>query len=820
MSLQPVRRLAPIALCAFVAAGCNEQALQQGLIRDDIPPVVTIVKTAGDTLQLTDGIVFAVSAQDNLGIKDISITLSAGYTAQLDTTLSSAVTDATIQVNIPLPPNSPAGGVIVIDATVTDGNANSTTAQDSLFLVNTQALSVRLLNPTAGAVTAPGLQIPVLVEASQASGVRLVGYSATGVVNTADSVIINPMQDTAQYNNNLNVPANTSSGTFTVQGFGVDSSGRRVTSSSVTVTVQQVLSDTVPPYVTFTVPPRAETRDSITVTANDPGGVASIRWEARDLNGSILSQNSMTSSGTLTQVRGTFNLNLNITTFPQSVEIRAFGTDQAGNTGEARVDTTFPSPILRDTITVVNGITKRLPAGGRVMDAVFNANRNNFYLTNIELDRLEVFRLADTSYLAGGIPVGSQPWGIAMWPRDNAGNYQDTVVVANSGGTDLSIVDVRPGARRQVRRHRLPNFLVQTVTTEQNQTGTVVIKFSEYDFSDRPQYIGVTCRGNCSQDSIYAVYSTAPTPGQTAPFENRSTVRWENISTNPATPHSHFFWEHAAKAPSPDFDSLRIFVDRGVGQPFDTVLSIAKGIMVDLDELAFQEQTFVRSSGDATHALIGEGGSATLARAIGYIGTQPIIHTVDTTAIVTGAVTNTFIGPSDVDPGVSPGIRVRDFVANTATPVLSISINFNGLTNFIRADSVYVLDESLRLAGLIPVGGANPGMDVNFLHAFDPFIGGTAGTFGGTADSSLRMVFLAREDANIDVFDTFFYGRVATIPIRDPLIGPLRVARIPGPPVEQVLLGVTARGVVVLRLPQIPNSYPDPTDPVLAPPGR
>ena len=810
MALHGIRRTTLVCLGVGLSLGCNEQKLQQGFQQDNVAPTVTIQKTAGDTLQLSGGIQFAVQATDNLGLKDLSITLTAGFAAQIDTTFTSAVTDITVGVDIPLPANSTAGGVIVIDASVTDGNDNTTMVTDSVFLVNAQALTVRILDPQAGAITAPGLQIPINIQAAQATGIARVGYTTTGVVTAADSASFT-LPDTALFATTLVVPQNTSSGTFTIEGFAVDSSGRRATSSLITVNVQQVVQDNVPPFVTFTVPKRAEVSDSITVSATDPSGVTSIEWFARDLSGTQLSTGTTTSGGQLTQLTQTYGLNFNFTTFPQLVEITAFGTDANGNRGEARVDTAATSPIFRDTITVVNGITKSLPAGGAVADAIFNPNQNEFLLTNVQLNRLEVFRLADTSYVAGGIRVGSEPFGIAMWPRDTLGNYGDTVVVANSGGTNLSIVDVSPAGRRERRRHRLPNFLLQKVTTELNSTGTIVIKFTEYDFSDRPKHLGTTCRTGggttCAADSIYAVYSTAPTPGQTPPFENASTVRWENL-TDP-TPRSHFFWEHAAVLPSPDADSIRIFVDRGPTMPFDTVLSLAKGVTVNLNALGFQEETFVRSSGNATHALVGEGGDISLARAIGYMGNQALVRTVDTTTIVT-TVTTTFIGPSEVDLGVTPGIRVRDQIANVASPIRSIAINFNGLTNLVRADSVYVMDENLRLAGLVPVGGANPGMDLNFQHAFDPFVGGTPGTFGGVADSSLRMVFLAREDANIDVFDTFFFKRVTTIPIRDPIIGPLRVALIPGPTQEQVLVGVTAKGVVIVRFPQIQNLFPDP----------
>lgn len=806
-------RMLPQGICRHVLAcvgltvlvGCNEQRLQQGFEEDDTAPVVSVVKTAGDTLQLADGIIYAVTATDNLGIKDVSVALSAGFTSQFDTTFTTAITNVTLNFNTPLPANSTAGGVIVITATVTDGNDNVGTAVDSLFLVNAQALTVRVLDPQAGAVTTPGRQIPVNVQATQNTGIRWVGYTTTGVVTAADSTAY-ALPDTAVFSGNLTVPQNAQTGTFQITGFAEDSSGRRVNSSPVTVTVQEVVQDANPPFVTFSVAARAEVTDSITVTANDPSGVTLIEWFANDLNGNLVGSGSTTSGGTLTQVSDTYALGFTFTTFPQLIEISAFGTDANGNRGEARVDTAVTSRVLRDTITVVNGITKRLPEGGTVIDAIFNPKQNEFYLTNRDLNRLEVFRVADTSYVPGGIRVGSEPWGLALWPANQAGNYFDTVVVANSGGTNLSIVDVRPGVRAETRRHALPNFLVQSVQTEIDPaTSTLKIKIQEFDFSDRPQYLGVTCRAApcATPGNVFAVYSTAPTPGQTPEFQNRGTVRWESL--DPTANNSHFFWEQAARPPDPDYDSLQVLVDRGPNLPIDTVLSVAKGIMVDLGELAFQDPTFVRSSGDATHALIGEGGDIDLARAIGYDGTAALVSTVDTTVIEGVQI----FGPSVVDLGITPGIRVRDFIANAATQVKSIAINFNGLTNLVRADSIYVLNENMRLAGVIPVAGDNPGMDLNFQHAFDPFVGGTAGTFGGTLNPDFRMVFLARPDANIDVYDTFFFKRIATIPVRDPIIGPVRVALLPGG-TEQILVGVTARGVVTVRFPQVTNIFPDP----------
>jgi hypothetical protein len=209
-----------------------------------------------------------------------------------------------------------------------------------------------------------------------------------------------------------------------------------------------------------------------------------------------------------------------------------------------------------------------------------------------------------------------------MWPRDTLGANADTAVVALSGGTELAIVDVSLASRRVRRWHGLPNFLVQTIETELNTQvcppgGPILpqcikIKFTEYEFSDRPQYLGMTCRpatGStvCRSDSIYAVYSTTPTPSQSTGFGNKGTLRWEQVGTGAA--QSHFFWEHAAVVPGPESDTLQVIADRGPAFAPDTVLGGICGATVNTSRLAFFDTTFVRNSGNFTHGFIGEGGS-------------------------------------------------------------------------------------------------------------------------------------------------------------------------------------------------------------------
>ena len=809
----------------LLAAGCTERQFQPGFEDDGMAPSVSILKSSGDTLNIDAGLKFGVSAADNLGLKSLTIEFSGGYNATMDTVFTSAVTSAAFNVTVDLTGNTTAGGMVYLTATAVDGNNNTASAEDSLFLVNEDALTVLIERPSPGALTSQSRQIVVELFAQHTAGVQLVGYLVTGVVTDSNSQSYSsPLPTDTTFVDTLTVPANASEGIFSIQGFVRDSTGRTATSATVNVTVQSVSNDTDPPIVSFSINERVEVDDSITVRATDPGGIQQVGWYALlrdDTTEQVGGASAAVGSGTLTDVSNTWPLNFTFppTSLPRYVVIRAWAEDANGNrdttsnasaSGGPQAAPGAAAAASSDTVLVVHGTTIPLPDGGSVIDGIYNRNLNEVYLTNVDLGRIEVFQVSDTSFVSGGISVGSRPWGIALWPQNvTTGANADTVVVANSGGTDLSIVDLQ--LRREVRRHSLPNFIVDEVTTEADaSTGSIQLKFTRHDFSDRPQYLGMTCRpgaGACNADGITAVYSTTPTIDQDE-LPLRGSLRWENLTS--ATPSSHFFWEHAQIPPHPDYDSLRVFVDRGPTIPIDTVLATACGIMVDVEKLVFRETTFVRNSGDFSHALAGEGGvieGDNFAQAVGF-NAQPGIQTATCSGWITvGAAPVQFTGPIETDMGITPSFRVSDFISNTATVVNSIAINFNGLTNLVRTtDSVYVLNEALRLKGLISEEGTVAGMDLNFDHNFEAGIGGTTGTFGGTGDPDDRLVFLAVSDAEIEVYDTFFFEKVTTLPIRDPIIGPLRVARLGTG--QQILVGVTAYGVVTVQLPAISNIFP------------
>jgi len=839
--------LLSISALALAIYACETSRRIGGIQPDVVSPVITLTNTAGDTQDIAGGLRFTVQAIDNLGLKTVDLTFSGGLIAVLDTTFRSQVKTYAVAHAITFPSGSGAGGSIQIIGRATDGAGNFAEDTITIFLSNVQALRVRLVLPSVGALASTGKGIPVDVIAVQNGGITKIGYliaPAGSVTNPTsppkDSIVFSPpFADSVEYVDTLVVvPA---SGTFNVVGFAEDSAGRRGFSGVVTA----------PPVVAHRVADRVEVDDTIHVRAQDPSAISWIGFEVDTGNGVRMKFDTVNvAAGNLSDITRNFSLGLQgLQPLPHTIVVKGYACDAAvaRNCSFTNSTTLIPSAPIRmtkgiapsyqapmapqgliDTIVVVAGITRPLPFGGRIADAIFNGNDSSLYLTNPTLGRVEIFQVANTSFVAAGIPTaGPVPWGIALWPRDTLGHYGDTIVVANAGGLELSVIDVRAGVRRLAWRQDLPDYLIETYKV---LVAPLREEINLFDVSDRPQYVGTVCRvasgtPNCFADSIFAIYSTTPTLSSTSPFAGKATLRMEKlINTSDTTQlFGHFFWELAGDSTLTSIgrDTLRIEIRRG--RPYNqqkVILSACAGVTVDLAHFGLGDSTYVRNSGNFTHAIIGEGGNikTDFARVMGYttkaelrhLGTAKHCFTSDSTAV---RFTDDS-GENHLDRGVTPEIDVSDFISNTGVSIHSVATNFNGGTNMVRADSIYFLDEGMKLKGTAPAPLGAFGMDMNYNHAF---LAGNPGTptFGGSGNPNDRIAFSARADGNIDVWDTFFFNQIGTIVVRDPIIGPLRVARNLAN-TRQWLFGVTPVGVVMIELPVVTN--PNPSHPMWGPP--
>lgn len=796
------------AVAAFISlevVACTDSTSADGS-RDRIPPTLSLTPIGGqpDTV-----IAFTTEAKDNIGLKTIHIQAIGAVGLVYDTVFTSAVTDIQLPFTLFSSRSVPPGTPVTVTATAIDGAGNSS-GIDTLRLAtgNVPPPDVKILSPFSGSSAVLGKSILVTVMGKTAIKVRSLGLTTTGPVVLADSTIYSsPLRDSLTMQDTIAIPATATAGTLTITPFLRDSLGQRAAGPSITITVQTPQDVNSVPVVNQYCAGnsvfdnacghgmRVEVGDTVHVEADDPSGIGALGYEVRSTAGGAIDDSAtFATNSSITFQPHTFQMHLPYSNFPTIAYVQVFAVNSNGVRAYAKL----ASGAARiDTVTVVAGVTRQLPFGGQVADALYHPGRDRLYLTNIALNRVEVFSLADSSFKAP-VQVGSRPWGITAWPRDRNGTMGDTLLVANSGGTNISYVDLTNGASgRETFRYALPNILAFTVTSVASTTvpnGPAIQQRTVYDFSDRPQYLAATCINSgiaCSE--VVLVYSTTPTPGQSAPFSNRNgTVRWENLTRGT----SHFFFEQAIGQTAGRGDTLEIVrYDANTGVPttlvkYNQLFGAAPdtgrySIVVQIDKLAFRDTTFVRNSGNFQRAVLGEGGSVLGSRAMTFDATRGFA----TTAVTPGGAVAPLLIPA-IDSGLSPPQDVSDWTANSFAQVKGVGINFDGTLAAIRGDSTYIISSTLRLQGVLGTTASNAGLD------FHP-----RNTGPNSFPLNTRLAFAASAEPQIEIFDTHCYQRVTTIPIKDPIVGPLTAAL--NSTGQLLLVGATARGVVIAQLPNI-----------------
>jgi len=781
-----------VVAAALAAAACTDSTTgPRGDLMDKTPPTVTLAK-GGTTLDTL--VAFQVEVKDNLGIKSIRVNVSGGASLSFDTTFTSASTSAVIPFSIPVSRSIPVGTPVVVTSFALDGALNkSAIATLNLTVGDVPPAEVKVNSPSNGTIAVIGKSIVLSLSGRSSVKVRSLGFRTSGSFESVDSTTFSsPLPDSVSLLDTLTIPANAPAGPLQIAPFVIDSLGQRTIGPITLLSVQPATAINSTPVVSFSLNRRIEVNDTIHIEASDQTGITAFGYEVRGSpGGPIDARDSVTSNGNITSQIKTFDMKLPYTTFPKTVYVQAF----ARNSNGVRAYAKLPGGADRtDTVVVVAGSTKPLPGGGNVADALYHPRTDRLYLTNIQRNQLEVFSLADSSFKSP-ILVGSRPWGIAAWPRNHGGTMGDTLLVANSGGTDISYVNLNAaGSGREVRRYALPNIVVFTVTSKRSNAGFLVQERTRYDFSDRPQFIGTTCTGTgFACGDVVLTYSTTPTPGQSAPFtRNNGTLRWENLARGT----SHFFFEQAMGQAAAASDTLEIVRydgltgDATILVPAEQVASSSSrpdwnySVTVDPVKLAFRDTTFVRNSGNFTRAIYGEGGMAQGSRAMTY----DVNRGLATTARMPDNTIATLSHPV-VDMGLSQAADVGDFIANAFAKVQGVAMNFDGSLGGIRADSTYLLNIQLRLQGILGTTQSNAGLDFHPLNAGP-----------NSFPLATRLVFAASAEPVIDIYDSYCYKRVASVPIRDPIIGPIKAAIRPASG-QIVLVGTTRGGVVIVTLP-------------------
>lgn len=794
------------AAISLGVAACNDTTSIDPQ-RDRVPPTLTLTAVGG---QVDTVIAFTTDAKDNLGLKTIHVQAIGAVGFIFDTVFTSAVTNIQLPFKLFSSRSVPPGTPVTVTATAVDGAGNSS-GVDTLILAtgNVPPPEVKIISPFSGSSAVLGKSILVTVMGKTAIKVRSLGLTTTGPVVRADSLLYSsPLLDSLTMQDTIAIPANATAGTLTITPFLRDSLGQRAVGPSITITVQTAAQiNSVPVVNAYCTGSQAfdnacghgrrvEVTDTVHVEADDPSGISQLGYEARStVGGPIDDSATFVSNGQLTFQPHTFAMKLPYTNFPSTAYIQVF----ARNSNGVRAYAKLASGADRiDTVTVVAGVTRPLPFGGQVADALYHAGKDRLYLTNIARNQVEVFNLGDSSFKTPVI-VGSRPWGLTVWPRDRTGAVGDTLLVANSGGTDISYIDLNVGANgAEVFRYALPNIIVYSVTTTTGPAGLPFQERTRFDFSDRPQYPAATCIVTVSPCEVVMAYTTTPTPGQNVPFENlNGTIRWENLTRGVTVAGktdyhtTHFFFEPAVGQSAGRSDTLQIIrfdangIDSTVILPYQQPVPGGGfySVVARLPALGYRDTTFARNSGNFQRAIFGEGGSVFGSRTVAFDVDRGYQTTVDV-----GFGPQTLATPV-VDKGISPATAVSDFIANTFAEVKGVAINFDGSLSAIRADSTYILNPLLRLQGVLSTTVSNAGLDFHPLN-----------TGANSFPLNTRLLFAASSEPQIDIFDTRCYQRVSSIPIRDPIIGPIKAAfrQSTG---QLVLVAATARGVVIAQLP-------------------
>ncbi len=817
-------------------------------LRDTKAPVVQILDPAnGQQIPLYDTLAVQVLFADSqAGLSQIQVTGVAlrGDSAQATDTIitrfetqtraySSPWTQATT-VDFRLPPvNDNTESVLIIaQATDASGNVGADTVS-----ITVGGPWIAVLAPDNGDSVSVGSSVNVEVAAVDRGGLSDVWMDIISGTDTTTSRLCcaSPNTDTVRYTQTVVMPS--SAGPVTVAARAKNATSNIVARNSVTLTVvSTAVVDTVAPTATidWVTADRMELTDTmaVVVTGKDPGGIDSLAVTIVGLNtatpDTLVYDSTIVFPATLGgTVRGTFLFDLrtmyariaallpDTVTLPDTIAFQAYGFayDADGNCGAAafgapsgvvpscgtrtiggsvrRIATGTAQP--NTNVTAVRGLTVMLPTPGVIADAVVDTttNRERLYLSNMTNNSVEALNLdpnpANNQFLPQPVLVGSQPWGLFL---DNSG---DTLIVANSGGTNVSMVALNTGTPTEAQNARIltPNAVFYQISVAGGGTDPYTYSGTYLDFSDRPQFV--------AQDSTGRIlYSTVPTSAA-----KEGTIRFvdRNPDHNVATtddPEIHVLFNDKAVKAGDDkqhaianVDSL-VLLATGETNNFSDYIRIYGHVpgdrtnyIVSIDTTIDAAVADYNAKMFAAATTLGIPGNAPLYYAFHMRGTwDPTQFAMSDTTFVAAsgdrgviafgegatAPTGRIILYNAASGGRTDGTNETDLVNNAAERVLGVGLNYNGSLGVARGvQGAYFFSgytpeaDPLRLQGLytegMDQGGAGATMHPRHTD------------FRASNDSTLAFV---GGDHQIKVIDTFHFFDVADLDIRDTVVGPLR----------------------------------------------
>jgi hypothetical protein len=719
----------------------------------------------------------------------------------------------------------------------TDNAGNVTTKIVKTTVTN--GPRVTIIKPTVpDSLTAsnPTTTLRITVTATSTAGVSQVGFDLTDsgwpttIAGRYETTLVSP-SNSITWTRDVAIPSNAPpKGLLTIAPIATDVNGQPGAGSAFTIAVRAGAPPA--PLVTQKIPVRAEVTDTIVVAASGTS-LKTVGYVIRSLAGALVDSAAVPASASSFGPQG-IGFKLASKWQGTKMVVYTYATDASGLTGySVAPGVTLPQSNLanavRDTMLIVYGQTFGIPRNGVATDIAVDGLRGNVFVSNTPFNRLELWKGDVGTFDPTGIAVGSLPWGMAL-QRDN-----DTLLVANSGGTNISKVCINTatcgGRIGEVLSQRLKTrntylFTVTQVLEPNTINHFRLTKTGPISYSDRPQYVA-------QSDGGRVFFSTRPTS-----FAPSGTIRW--LDPKLPVPDPRQIYQYAT--PTPDqttyvvfnADSVQIIPATGNNSGIsdsvwvydhiygDTSVTprtcvnrdgipvvgtiCAKGTDVsivaneivrlggdvnavngiDVGSLALTDSTFVTASGDKTWVGFGEGNTGA------GVGRVMLVNDVAGTP----------------EPGFfSPSVAVRDLLENASEPVFGMGLDLHGASAVVHGRQSYftALENPfhLRLQGKFDSFDKGAGV------TFHP--GADAKNFSSSLSDSTRTAFVASSNGSIEIVDAAYYISRGTLEIKNNLYGPIRAALpfpsdnvgVPSTDPSYIVLklfGLTEKGMVVINL--------------------
>jgi DNA-binding beta-propeller fold protein YncE len=838
LRLRTGRPLLPVTLAAAVvlAAACEgpNQFRTPISATGEAPRVEIEVPTGGaqSARPVGDSVLVRVRVRDNQGVTGVSF---EGVALRGDPSLGTdevvaryqprEVTLAGVRDTVltrylqPTDDDTKETASIIVTAVDEEGNESADTV--SLIIGGPD---VQILNLVDDQAVRAGLSLNLSAVARDPQGINQISFQLSGAFEATLTRSIVPTADSVRLDTLVAIPAGVT-GNLQIMATARNAEDL-VGQDALTVrVVAGGAGDVTRPTVRLQVSalPSLELKDSlyVLVSGNDDpqgSGIARVGYTVRAISPSRQDTLVRTGeqayspprTGTVARQFAVPVFNVDTLNLPDTLvyEVTGYMIDEAGNCGAA-VESDTPQSLtcatlpggqvsaegrtgLRVVRPHVAGRTVVLPSGGRIMDAAVDTVRRNLFLSNIETNRLEVFRM-DPETFGQSIAVGSQPWGLSL-TRDG-----DSLWVANSGGTNMSVVNLDTEREENNSRLLTPDVVLFDIELKANDVSVQYTifplpQFNSPAFSDRPQFMAVDSFGN-------VVYST-----KTTLVGDVGTARKAYYPAGAERSEVKLFVEHGLTSQTDNFwavahiDSIGASIDT-VGIVNDTpVLAAAltlydhvpgfpnqvivgraatvqgelptdawaelvaqgsdaymvEGARWNVPSLGFQDTTYVAASGDGGWVAVGEGSRAPVGRVLMY-----------------GASPNEVTALSGVVP-------VANLFVNNSEEVRGLGMNYDGTLGVVRGrqEVSFFSPDLLRQGGVtIPLGESGSGATMHPLHANAK----TLDNFSGTYRPDTHMAFVGTGQRTVDIIDTWHHTRIGRIAIRDVVTGPLRaVLPFPG----------------------------------------